>query len=160
MIISLIRLIAFNTVLLLLLFYTSGCETAAEQRTPKETIKIRPLSSYKLDENLLQEDDSLKLLYASWDTNDERIGNEHYIQIVALKLATGDTVNILTGFETKFTQEDGDRIFVYQKYDRDFKQIIAQQDADFQANKDKMLNPEAAQEFVDQLAGNVGDIYK
>lgn len=160
MIINLIRLVAFNAVLLLLLFYTSGCETAAEQRAPMETIKIRPLSSYNLDEKLLSEGDSLKLLYASWDTNDESMDQENYIQVVALKLASGDTVNILTGFETKFTQEDGDRIFVYQKYDRDFQPVIAQQKADFLANKDKLQDPEEVEKMANELAQSRDNIYK
>jgi len=158
MTINLVRFVTFY-VLFLGLLLSIGSSSFEQRKEPSETMNMSPLSHFKLNEDLLSDGDSLKLLYASWDTNDERMGQEHYIQVIALKLASGDSINILTGFETKFTQEDGDRIFVYEKYDRDFQQIMAQQSADFLANKGKLTNPEEAQRFADELAENRENMY-
>ncbi|GEM_PF-2468662 len=158
MTINQVRFVAFYVLFLCLLLSIGSCGVE-QRREPIKTINMSPLSHFKLDEDLLSDGDSLKLLYASWDTNDERMGQEHYIQVIALRVASGDTVNVLTGFETKFTQEDGDHIFVYQKYDRDFQQIMAQQSADFLANKDKLTDPKEAQRFADELAENRENMY-
>lgn len=159
MIINLTQMLISRAALLLFLLGINGCGFKQQEQQREETINMSPLCHFNLDEELLSDGDSLRLLYASWDTNDERMGQEHYIQVIALKLASGDTVNVLTGFETKFSQEDGDRIFVYQKYDRDFQQIMAQQRADFLANKDKLTDPAGAQRFADELAENRENMY-
>jgi hypothetical protein len=120
---------------------------------------MSPLSHFKHNEGLLADGDSLKLLFASWDTNDERMGQAHFIQVIALKIATGDTINVLTGFDTKFEQEDGDRIFVFQKYDKDFKQIMAQQSEDFLAKKDKILSDAEIKRNTTEVAEKSANIY-
>lgn len=81
-----------------------------------ETEHFAAINNFNLKPDVLKNGDPVRLIYCSrpGDRNDPI---RYLIQLVAVKVETGDTVNILTDRTDEFRQDDGGEIFRFKDYD-------------------------------------------
>ncbi len=74
--------------------------------------KYWDISKFNIDNNALEDDEEIKLVYTSRGPDNNR-NLEYYFHLIAISLKTGDTINILTTADNGLTMGDIDKVFIF-----------------------------------------------
>jgi hypothetical protein len=108
---------------LLLINFFLSCNREGEVR--QEFVSY---NTFNIQPQALQKGDSLKLIYSS-SFNNKNDPFEYLIQVVAIKLSTKDTVNILCTHTDQIERTDGDKVFKYEPMDKDQEDLVTKSDS-------------------------------
>jgi len=121
----------------LLGFLITSCSSNNSSSNSKSKVEFWDISKFNIDNNALTEYEEIKLLYSSRGLNYDQ-NNDYYIHIIAVSVASGDTVNILTPLKNGFKENDKDKIFNFMS--KDNVATIAMMEQFQSLNKSKQSN--------------------
>lgn len=85
--------------------------------------KYWDITKFKMDENVLQDGDGIKLVYSS-QAPDNNKNLEYYIHIIAVSQKSGDTINILTTINNGFQSDVKDKVFTFMSKDSEMGKVL------------------------------------
>ncbi len=124
--------------------------------SPEEDTRLqfKLLTDYNINLGLLDDGAAIQLLQISWN-QDPSLSENGFIQVVAINKATKDTFNILTKMTISFNESDGEKTFIYKKYDEDILAIAKRQHNAATAVKEELKNINDTSEFtIDKALDN------
>jgi hypothetical protein len=111
-----------NSTICLIIFILNSCGDNTDRQ------KFVELGSYKLDSTAVNDNEEIRLIYCS-SGGEEGVKLDFFIQFVAIKINSNDTINIMTNHNINIAPSDGDKIFVYKKvFNKDYSDVIRLKD--------------------------------
>ena len=92
------------------LIYTILSACSDEQSNTNET-NMQSISNFKLDTLTPIHNEKIRVVYCSSAEN-PNLEKEYLIQLVAIRIATGDTINVISDHSENIKKDDADQVFL------------------------------------------------